>query len=529
MSTLTQSPAWQALKTHQQAIANVRISDQFAADAQRFSRFSIRHEGMLLDYSKNLISADTINLLAALARERGVGDQMLRLFNGEKINTSENRPALHTALRGDRPVLVDGTDVMPGIRATLARMRKFSDGMRAGAITGRSGKQFTDIINIGIGGSHLGPALATRALAPYASPGMRVHFVSNIDVAALNRTLTPLNSETTLAIIASKTFTTGETLANARSVRDWLGAAPGAGAHLAAVTANTRLALDFDIAEERIFPLWDWVGGRYSLWSATGLPVALAIGMDNFEQLLRGARAMDDHFRSAPFENSAPVVLALLGIWYNNFFGAASQVILPYDESLALLPAYLQQLDMESSGKRVTRNGEQVDYDTGAAIWGAAGTDAQHSFFQLLHQGTRLIPADFIVACCPHHAIEPHHAILMANFFAQTAALMNGAPAATAPHDIFPGNRPTNSILLEKLTPYTLGMLLALYEHKVFVQNAIWGLNAFDQPGVELGKQLAARILPELDSGAPVISYDASTNGLINFYKANRDDRSRID
>jgi glucose-6-phosphate isomerase len=296
-----------------------------------------------------------------------------------------------------------------------------------------------------------------------------------------------------------------------------------------AVTANTRLAADFGVAEERVFPFWDWVGGRYSLWSAVGLPAALAIGMDNFEQLLRGARAMDEHFRSAPFEKSMPVILALLGIWYNNFFGAASHAILPYDESLALLPAWLQQLDMESSGKRVTRDGEAVDYDTGAVIWGAPGTDAQHTFFQLLHQGTRLIPADFIAACRPQHAVERHHAILMANFFAQTAALMNGAPVASAAHDVFPGNRPTNSILIEKLTPHALGLLLALYEHKVFVQNAIWGLNAFDQPGVELGKRLATSILRELDNDDPVTTYDASTNGLINRYKANRDDRSRND
>lgn len=498
---------------------------QLFVDQQRFEHFSLRLGELLLDYSKNLVGADTLKLLAALARERGVGDEMQRLFSGEKVNTSENRPALHTALRGGQPVMVDGADVMPQIQATLKRMREFSDGVRAGSISGHSGKQFTDVVNIGIGGSHLGPALATRALAPYASPSLRVHFVSNIDVAALQRTLAPLNAATTLAIIASKTFTTVETLANARSVRDWISQSmgEGAGKHLVAVTANTQLALDFGITQECVFPFWDWVGGRYSLWSAVGLPVALAIGMDNFDRLLSGARAMDEHFRDAPFEHSMPVMLALLGIWYNNFFGAASHAILPYDESLALLPAWLQQLDMESSGKRVTRDGEAVDYDTGAVIWGAPGTDAQHSFFQLLHQGTRLIPADFIAVCQPHHAIEQHHAILMANFFAQTTALMNGAPAATAAHDIFPGNRPSNSILIEKLTPHSLGMLLALYEHKVFVQNVVWGVNAFDQPGVELGKRLATRIRSELEGGDPVTTYDASTNGLINFYKANRD------
>ena len=494
----------------------------FAADPMRFGQFSIRLGGLLLDYSKNLINRETVTLLAALARERGVGDQMQRMFNGENINAGENRPALHTALRDGQPVRADGTDVLPQIRSTLKRMREFSEDVRGGRITNLGGKKFTDVINIGIGGSHLGPALATRALAPYADPGLRVHFVSNIDAAALDRTLAPLVASTTLVIVASKTFTTIETLANARSVRDWLSRSLGdvAHAHLVAVTANTRLAAGFGIAEERVFPFWDWVGGRYSVWSAVGLPVALAVGMGRFEELLAGAAEMDAHFRNAPFEKSMPVLLALLGIWYNNFFGAASHAILPYDESLALLPAWLQQLDMESSGKRVTQDGEPVDYDTGAVIWGAPGTDAQHSFFQLLHQGTRLIPADFIAACRPHHAIARHHAILMANFFAQTAALMNGEP--TAAHDVFPGNRPSNSILIEKLTPHALGMLLALYEHKVFVQNTIWGLNAFDQPGVELGKRLATRILPELDGGDPVTSYDASTNGLINFYKANR-------
>ena len=526
MPTLTQSPAWQALEAHQRTMSGTAIAQLFAADPQRCGNFSLRLGELLLDYSKNLVTAETVRLLVALARERDVESQTQRMFNGETINTSENRAVLHTALRGARPVTVDGADVMPQIRATLGRMREFSDAVRAGGITGHGGRQFTDIINIGIGGSHLGPALATHALAPYASPGLRVHFVSNVDGAALHRTLACLDAAATLVIVVSKTFTTQETLLNARSVRAWLTESLGSdaviGAHLAAVTANTQLARDFGIAEARIFPFWDWVGGRYSLWSAVGLPLALAVGADNFEQLLSGARTMDEHFRAAPLERNMPVILALLGVWYNDFFGAASHAILPYDESLALLPAYLQQLDMESSGKRVTRDGEPVDYDTGAVIWGAAGTDAQHSFFQLLHQGTRLIPADFIAACQPHHALGRHHEVLMANFFAQTAALMNGAPAAGSAHNAFPGNRPTNSILVEKLTPRALGLLLALYEHKVFVQNTIWGINAFDQPGVELGKRLAARILPELAGGDPVSAYDASTNGLINFYKTHR-------
>jgi glucose-6-phosphate isomerase len=446
---------------------------------------------------------------------------MQRMFNGEKINTSENRPALHTALRDGNSVMVDGVEIAAQIRATFTRMREFVEGVRNSTICGHGGAKFTDVIHIGIGGSHLGPALATQALAPYAGGGPRVHYVSNVDAAAVYATLAPLMPATTLVVVASKTFTTVETLTNARIVRDWLVQSLGiaAGNHLAAVSANVPLAIDFGIAEERVFPCWDWVGGRYSLWSAMGLPVALGVGMDNFEKLLHGARDMDEHFRDAPFEHSVPVILALLGIWYNNFFGAASHAVLPYDTLLALLPAHLQQLDMESSGKRCTRDGTAVDYDTGAIIWGAPGTDAQHSFFQLLHQGTRLVPADFIAACEPHYEAREPHAILLANFFAQTAALMNGAP-----QDGFPGNRPTNSILIEKLTPYTLGMLLALYEHKVFVQNTIWGVNAFDQPGVELGKRLAQRILPVLENDEPVAAYDASTNGLINFYKAHRND-----
>ncbi len=488
------------------------MAQLFAADARRFENFSLQLGDMLLDYSKNLITAETVKLLVSLARERDVGSQAQRMFDGGKINISENRAALHTALRGGEPVSVDGADVMPQVRAGLERMRAFCDDVRGG-------KHYSDVLTIGIGGSHLGPALVTQALAPYAD-GPRVHFVSNADGAALQRALKPLKPATTLVIVISKTFTTSETLANACTVRKWLGRSVGnepAGKHLVAVTANAGLALEFGVAGERVFPFWDWVGGRYSLWSAVGLPAALAVGMDCFEELLHGAHEMDEHFRNAPFEKNMPVILALLSVWYNNFFGAASHAVLPYDESLALLPAWLQQLDMESSGKRVTHDGKQVDYDTGAVIWGAPGTDAQHSFFQLLHQGTRVIPADFIAACQSQLANDRHHALLMANFFAQTAALMNGAPDRG-----FPGNRPSNSILLKKLTPHALGMLLALYEHKVFVQNTIWGVNAFDQPGVELGKQLATRILPELDGKDQAGSRDASTNGLIGFYKANR-------
>jgi glucose-6-phosphate isomerase len=526
--SITRSPAWQALLAHKATIANSSIGEMFAAQPQRFETFSLRLDELLLDYSKNLISSETIRRLAALARERGVGESMHRMFSGQKINTTENRPVLHTALRGGRSVTVDGVDTLPQAVSVREQMRNFSDGVRTGRIAGSGGGHYTDVINIGIGGSHLGPMLAVHALAPYADPTLHMHFASNIDGAALYRLLAPLSPATTLVNVVSKTFTTMETMTNARSVRRWLANSLGednAARHFVAVTANVPKATEFGVDAERVFPFWDWVGGRYSLWSAVGLPVALAIGMQRFEKMLAGAAAMDDHFRNAPFEKSMPVILAMLGIWYNNFFGAATHAILPYDDTLALLPAYLQQLDMESSGKRVTHDGAAVDYDTGQVIWGAPGTDAQHSFFQLLHQGTRLIPADFIAACRPHHVIDRHHEILMANFFAQTTALMNG-DAATSAHDVFPGNRPTNSILVEKLTPHALGMLLALYEHKVFVQNAIWDTNAFDQPGVELGKRLATRILPELERSDPVTAYDASTNGLINFYKSNCDSRS---
>jgi len=511
MSPLALSPVWQALKAHQRTLADTSITQLFAADPKRFANFSLEFEDLLLDYSKNLITIETLRLLTALARERDVAGQAERMFRGDKINTSENRAALHTALRGNQPVTVDGADVTLQIRATREQLRAFSDGVRTGKITGGGGKSITDVVNLGIGGSHLGPALAVDALAPYAD-GPRLHFVANIDPAALARTLATLDPATTLFIVASKTFTTLETLANAETARAWAGTK----ACFAAVTASPDRAIAFGVAAEHVFPMWNWVGGRYSLWSAVGLPIMLAVGDRHFEDLLAGARAMDEHFRSAPLEHNMPVVLALLGIWYNNFFGAATQAILPYAESLALLPAYLQQLDMESSGKRTTRDGKPIDYDTGTVIWGATGTNGQHAFFQLLHQGTRLIPADFIAVCEPHY--EPHrqHDMLFANFLAQTAALMRGDGAE------FPGNRPSNSIVLKTMTPRTFGMLIALYEHKVFVQNAVWDINPFDQPGVELGKQLAARILSALDHPQPSENLDDSTRGLIEFYNKNR-------
>ncbi len=492
-------------------MAGTAIAQLFAADPQRFKNFSLEFEDLLLDYSKNLVNAETMGLLTALAQERDVAGQAERMFRGDKINAGEKRAALHTALRGNTPVIVDGKDVLPAIRETREQMRTFSEDVRSGKIAGHSGEKITDVVNLGIGGSYLGPALAVAALAPYAD-GPRLHFVSNIDPGALESTRAMLNPATTLFIVTSKTFTTLETLANAETARAWAGTQ----GRFAAVTADPGKAIAFGVPQEHIFPMWDWVGGRYSLWSAVGLPVVLAIGIRHFEEMLAGARAVDEHFRTAPFERNMPVTLALLGIWYNNFLGAATQAILPYDESLELLPAYLQQLDMESSGKRETRDGKPVDYDTGMVIWGATGTNGQHAFFQLLHQGTRLIPADFITACESHYEPRRHHDMLIANFLAQTTALMQGDGAA------FPGNRPSNSILLKKLTPRTFGMLLALYEHKVFVQNAIWDINPFDQPGVELGKKLAMNILPALDNRPLPADFDDSTRGLIEFYKGNR-------
>ncbi len=540
----TRLPAWQALSDHQRVAAGFNLRALFEKDPGRFDKFSLRCGDLLLDYSKNLVTVDTLRLLADLARERKLQDWIERLFGGDKINSTEHRAVLHTALRADRDVMLDGDNISEGVRQTLAAMGRYCEGVRSGKLTGFSGHAFTDIVSIGIGGSSLGPELAVEALAPYAASQFRVHFVSNVDGAHLAATLAPLNPETTLFIVASKTFTTLETLANAHSARDWLftkaGDVKATARHFVAVTANAAAACDFGIGPESIFGFWDWVGGRYSLWSAIGLPVALAVGMDRFHELLAGARDMDEHFRTAPLEGNMPVILGLLGIWYVNFFGVTSHAVLPYDQSLRLLPAFLQQLEMESNGKGVARDGSALDFATAPVIWGAAGTDAQHSFFQLLHQGTQLITADFIGSCVTHYALNEHHTMLMANCFAQSEALMRGLTAGEAdasmreqgladdrirellPHRVFPGNRPSTTILVRKLEPRTLGALIALYEHKVFVQSVIWDVNAFDQWGVELGKQLANRVLPELASSAPVSSHDASTNGLINFFKTNR-------
>jgi glucose-6-phosphate isomerase len=539
-STLTSLPAWQALVEHQRT-SRFDLRALFAADPRRFEQHTIAQGELLLDYSKHYVTAETVRLLAGLAEARDLRGWIDRLMSGERVNVTENRPALHTALRANRPVMLDGRDITQDVVRVRAQMRRFSDALRSGALKGATGRAFTDVINIGIGGSDLGPALAVDALAPYAG-ALRVHFMSNVDGAHVEAVLKGLDPETTLAIVASKTFSTQETLTNANSVRAWLANAVGerSGDHFAAVTANVKAAHGFGIIDERIFEFWDWVGGRYSLWSAVGLPIAVAVGMDAFEAMCEGARGMDEHFASAPFDRNMPVVMALLGVWYGDFFGRGTHAVLPYDMRLERFPDYLQQLEMESNGKRVTREGDAVDYDTCPVVWGAAGTNGQHAFYQMVHQGTQVVPADFVVCRKPHHALPQHHAIMLANCFAQTEALMRGktpeearaemtaqglAPAEVErllPHKVFPGNRPTSTLVLDALTPRALGALIALYEHKVFVQSVIWGVNAFDQWGVELGKKLADRILPELAGDAPVTSHDSSTNGLIEYTRGKR-------
>ncbi len=543
MGMLTQSPVWQALERHAGTMRNVAMRDLFAGDPQRFERFSLRFEDFLVDYSKNRITEETVGLLLDLARAARVEEWRDLMFAGERINVTENRPVLHIALRNrsNRPVLVDGADVMPVVNRVLEQMREFSEKVRSGQWKGYAGDSITDAVNIGIGGSDLGPLMVTEALRPYAGPSLRVHYVSNVDGTHIVETLKGLRPATTLFVIASKTFTTQETIANARTAREWFLAAsrdPAAIArHFVAISTNTAEVRAFGIDTRNMFEFWEWVGGRYSLWSAIGLSIALAVGMDRFEELLAGAHAMDEHFRTAPLERNLPVVLALLGVWYNNFLGAETHAILPYDQSLHRFPAYLQQGDMESNGKSVTRKGVRVDYSTGPVLWGEPGTNGQHAFFQLLHQGTKLIPADFLATAETHYPVGRHHSLLLSNFFAQTEALMRGKSESEArrelresglegdalerllPHKIFEGNRPTNSILFRRLTPRALGTLIALYEHKIFVQGILWDVNSFDQWGVELGKQLAGKILPELEAGGQVKGHDCSTNGLINYCK----------
>ena len=497
---------------------------------------------MLLDYSKQRITEETMQLLADLARACEVEAWRARMLAGERINETEDRAALHVALRGGATKRGKGRGVTQEVAAVLAEMRRFARGVRAGRIRGAGGRAFTDVVNLGIGGSDLGPRLACDALKHSFKSGPRAHFVSNVDGAAITDMLERLTPATTLVVVSSKTFSTQETLANARTARAWLQRKlkDKAARHLCAVTADGERAQAFGVPPDRIFRTWDWVGGRYSLCSAVGLPVALMFGMEHFDELRAGARAMDEHFAQAPLERNLPVVMGLLEVWNVNFLGCGARAVLPYDERLRWLPAYLQQLEMESCGKSVTREGARADYSTAPVTWGSAGTDGQHAYFQLLHQGTMVVPADFIACCRPHHSLRDHHQALLANFFAQTEALARGmapdeaaaamraerrpeaAARALLPHRVFEGNRPTTSILLDALTPRALGMLIALYEHKVFVQSVIWNVNAFDQWGVELGKHLAARILPELVNNAPVAGHDSSTSGLINHYKARR-------
>jgi glucose-6-phosphate isomerase len=548
MSDLTRSPAWQALAAHRPSVERTSMRALFAADPQRFARMSREACGLFVDWSKHRATDETIALLLALARQQDVEGWRDRMFAGDKINGTEGRAVLHTALRNrsGRPVTVDGKDVMPDVLAVLARMRDFSERVRGGAWRGATGEAITDVVNLGIGGSDLGPVMVTEALRPYGRPDLRAHFVSNVDGTHLAETLRRLDPARALFIVSSKTFTTQETLTNARSARAWLleqlGGDPAAVAkHFVAVSTNAKEVAAFGIDTANMFPFWDWVGGRYSLWSAIGLSIALAIGMDRFEELLAGAHELDEHFRTAPLAENLPVILAMLGVWYVDFFGAETRAILPYDQYLHRFPAYLQQADMESNGKRVDRDGRVItDYATGPVVWGEPGTNGQHAFYQLVHQGTRLVPADFIAPIRTHNPLDRHHDILLANFFAQPEALMRGktldevrAELAAqglppdrierlAPHKTFPGDRPTTSILVDQLTPRTLGALIALYEHQIFVQGIVWNIHSFDQWGVELGKQLASKILPELDGDAPVASHDASTNGLINRFKARR-------
>jgi glucose-6-phosphate isomerase len=546
MSKLTRSAAWQALSAHLSAIQQFQMRQMFRDDPARFEKFSLRLGNLLFDYSKNRINGETIGLLVKLAEQSELPACIERMFNGEKINFTEHRAALHTALRNlsDRPVLMDGKDVMPDVRRVLEQMRRFSDAVRNGEYLGYTGKPIRDIVNIGIGGSDLGPFMVCEALKPYGSPKLRAHFVSNIDSTHLIETLKELEAETTLFIVSSKTFTTQETLTNASSARAWLvgklGNELAVAKHFAAVSTNFEATTKFGINPQNVFEFWDWVGGRYSLWSAIGLPIALYAGMDKFMELLGGGYAMDEHFRNAPLDKNIPVLMGLLGIWYGNFFGASSTAVFPYDQYLHRFPAYLQQLDMESNGKGVNREGNVVDYGTGMVVWGEPGTNGQHAFYQLIHQGTRMIPADFLAPLHSQNPLGEHHAILLANCFAQTEALMVGKTPEAAraemeeqglhgekleallPHKVFPGNKPTNTLLFDKLDPHTLGMLIALYEHKVYVQSVVWSINAFDQWGVELGKQLAGEILSELRDPDIDLEHDASTGGLIKYFRQHR-------
>ncbi len=533
-----QTASWKLLQTHFETMKHVRIKDLFTEDPERFAKFSFALPGIVCDFSKNIVTDETLRLLLELAAECGLGEAIDAMFNGEKINETEGRPVLHTALRNfsGGPMWAEGKDVMPDVKKVLDQMKTFSEKIHSGEWKGYSGKKIKYIVNIGIGGSDLGPVMVTEALKPYQVEGITTHFVSNIDGTDLAEVLKKITPDETLFLIASKTFTTQETMTNAHSAREWfLKTAMDEKAvakHFVALSTNEEAVKAFGIDPANMFVFWDWVGGRYSLWSAIGLSIVLTIGFDHFEALLKGAYEVDVHFREKSFEKNVPVLMALISLWYINFFGAQSEAILPYDQYLHRFPAYFQQGNMESNGKHVDRNGNVVTYATGPVIWGEPGTNGQHAFYQLIHQGTLLIPCDFLATVLTHNPMGEHHKILLSNFFAQTEALMNGktadqleaegVPAAIIPFKEFDGNKPTNSFLITEITPTTLGELIAMYEHKIFVQGIIWNIFSFDQWGVELGKQLAKSILPELKDDSEITSHDGSTNGLINAYKTLR-------
>jgi glucose-6-phosphate isomerase len=540
---LTTLKSWVKLAEHFTATKDVSILDRFLANPSRFDDFSIRWHDFLIDFSKNKIDQKTLDLLVDLASETGLEQAIEAMFSGKKINTTEDRAVLHTALRNKsaQSLFVDGKDVMPEVKSELDKMARFCRKVHSGEWLGYSGKRIKYIVNIGIGGSDLGPVMVTEALKPYWVEGIKAHFVSNVDGSHIAETLKQVKAEETLFLIASKTFTTQETMTNAHTARRWLidalGSEKAVAKHFVALSTNEQAVTEFGINPDNMFVFWNWVGGRYSLWSAIGLSIALTIGFDNFDNLLTGAFEADIHFRETPFEKNIPVVLALIGIWYNNFYGYETEAILPYDQYLHRFAAYFQQGNMESNGKSVDLNGEDITYQTGPIVWGEPGTNGQHAFYQLIHQGTKIIPSDFIAPAKSHHNLGDHHKKLLSNFFAQTEALMKGKTAAEAraeleaaglspekvnmlvPFKTFTGNRPTNSILVKEINPRTLGSLIAIYEHKIFVQGIIWNINSFDQWGVELGKQLANKILPELVGEAVINSHDSSTNGLINAYK----------
>jgi glucose-6-phosphate isomerase len=543
---ISQSPIWAALQHHQKYLTQFTIRDLFALDNQRFEKLSLDSTGLLLDYSKNRLTTETLKLLQQLASEVELKNWITRLFQGEKVNNTEQRAALHIALRNrsNTTIKVDGKDVMPQVNAVLAKMRQFSNAIHHEQWRGYTGKPIQSIVNIGIGGSDLGPAMVVRALKRYQHPKLRGYFVSNVDSAHLAETLAEINPETTLFVVASKTFTTQETLLNAHSARQWLinhlGDEAAVAKHFVAISTAQQKVVDFGIDPNNIFEFWDWVGGRYSLWSAIGLSIALLIGMDNFEELLTGAHELDQHFATAPVEKNLPILMGLIEIWYTNFWGATSQAVLPYDYTLELFPAYLQQLAMESIGKRVTRTGQTVNYATAPILWGAPGNNGQHAFYQLLHQGTQLVPADFIIAIESQYQLPGHQNAVLSNALAQTHVLMKGRNAEETrqslqksgiapeeinqliPHRLFLGNQPTNTLVYQKLTPRLLGTLIALYEHKVFVESVCWSINPFDQWGVELGKQVANTLLPEITSTQPTGGYDASTDGLLKYITTRR-------